>query len=464
MKKTIIVMILVLYLLSCSGIPASASITGFNETGEYASLASEIKSYPQLDIVKKVDGFKKFEPHWNDRFPQGSTLMVYADALDVSHARFILVDFIFIITDPMGHIVSWERVEVRKVGYDQNAYVVYEKQIPDDWIDGTYRIKAFVYDRTNFTKIMQYEYNYVDYIGDEDYWDDFWDLGDDDDDNTEAGFANPLSRSKVVMRFREQPFYIDHRASVYPPDRFVISDLRLLPGVVAPAEESYLTVNVTNTFTDGGEVEVIFVLDNRTTGVSKVAVEPYSTEMVDFVIPPQEEGEHHIRITSPSSNVANVPIDAILNVSMEGAEEASSELPTNFVVKSLDIEKIQVRVNETVPIGVTVQNQGQTGNGTILIEINGEPAGEKNLSLRYLQTETVYFNITEKNTGTYRVTIPDTQLARLFFVTEETESTTSVIESVRSAAKEKGVSAGIIALILILLLLLLGLRIYISRR
>ncbi|MHC1596165.1 MAG: hypothetical protein ACXQTO_04870, partial [Candidatus Syntropharchaeales archaeon] len=104
------------------------------------------------------------------------------------------------------------------------------------------------------------------------------------------------------------------------------------------------------------------------------------------------------------------------------------------------------------------------GNGTILIEINGEPAGEKNLSLRYLQTETVYFNITEKNTGTYRVTIPDTQLARLFFVTEETESTTSVIESVRSAAKEKGVSAGIIALILILLLLLLGLRIYISRR
>ena len=85
--------------------------------------------------------------------------------------------------------------------------------------------------------------------------------------------------------------------------------------------------------------------------------------------------------------------------SITGFNETGDYAPTLSEIKSypqLDIKKIQVRVNETVPIGVTVQNQGQTGNSTILIEINGEPAGEKNLSLRYLQTETVYFNITEK--------------------------------------------------------------------
>ncbi|RLG35079.1 hypothetical protein DRN98_01785, partial [Methanosarcinales archaeon] len=367
MKNKFALMILAVYLLSCFSMAASASTTGFNETHDYATIVPNVKPYPQLELVSQVDGFKKFRPRWNDRFSQGSTLMVYADALDVSHARFIAVDFIFLIKDPKGHIVSWDRVQVRKIGYDTNAYAVYEKEIPEDWIDGQYRIEAFAYDRVNFTNIMQYEYNYDNHIGDEDYWDDFWEIDDDDEDDIEigAGFTNPISESRVIMHFREKIFYVDHSASEYPPDRFLFSDLKILPEVVAPGEESYLRVNVSNTFTDPGDVDVYLIFDNRTVASRTVTLDPYSETMVEFTIPPQKEGEHQIQITSPTENTAGVPILAILNVSMEAAEELSSELPTNIVVKSLEIEKLQVDVNETLPINLTVQNLGKKGAGTV---------------------------------------------------------------------------------------------------
>ncbi len=464
-KQPVIRVVLVLCLLSCLSLPVSSNTTGFNETHEYASLVSEIKPYPQLEIVTKVDGFKDFKPHWNNRFPQGSTLMVYADALDVSHARFIILDFIFVIKDPRGHIVSWDRVKVRRVGYDDNAYVVYTKTIPSDWIDGPYTIRAFVYDRADFATIMRYEYNYTSHIGDKDFWDDFWDLDEDDDDDDDGGtFVKPLSESRVIMRFREKTFYVDHRASEYPPDWFAVSGLRVLPEVVAPGEEAYVTVNVTNTYKAAGRLELICTLDNSTIGSKKLSLDPYTTTTLDFTIPPLVEGEHQLRIISPSAHVAGTPMTAILNVSMEGAEEATSELPTSFIIKSLDIKKIRVKVNESVPIAVTVQNKGREGNGTVQLMINGKLEGERNLSLRYLERRTIYFNVTESNPGTYRVTIPGTGFSRLFFVTEEVEEASSIFGSLTSKTEEKKVSVKTVTLLIILLIALIGFRVYLAMR
>jgi hypothetical protein len=107
-------------------------------------------------IVSDVIGLYDYVPTDN-AFTHGDTLKVYTEMSGVNYKGFILIDFVFIIVDPLGNVVSIDRMDTRYRTYNDTAYVVYTKKIPSGWQYGKYRIKIAAYNRINKARINEWE-------------------------------------------------------------------------------------------------------------------------------------------------------------------------------------------------------------------------------------------------------------------------------------------------------------------
>jgi len=111
-----------------------------------------------------------------------------------------------------------------------------------------------------------------------------------------------------------------------------------------------------------------------------------------------------------------------------------------FTVTGVSIDKFKVKPGETVSISVTVKNEGIGGTEKVTLVINGEKEAEESVILGYMESKTLIFHVTKDSPGTYKVTIPGSDIVRLFFVEEGTENSTSSLSA--SKASEAGASPG----------------------
>ena len=100
-------------------------------------------------IVYNVRGLQDYDLHWNDRFPPGSILKIYAEADGVNHEREVAVDYIFIIKDPNNNIVDTSLYSNRYEDYRENDFMTYSKNVPQEWVDGVYTADIHILDLLN---------------------------------------------------------------------------------------------------------------------------------------------------------------------------------------------------------------------------------------------------------------------------------------------------------------------------
>jgi hypothetical protein len=110
----------------------------------------------KAEIVSDVSGLRNYVPVDNS-YTHGGTLKVYTEMSDVNYEGFVFVEFVFIIEDPRGNVVSMDRMDVERRDYTDDVYVVYSKKIPSWWLYGEYNLEIYAYDRINKAKIRELE-------------------------------------------------------------------------------------------------------------------------------------------------------------------------------------------------------------------------------------------------------------------------------------------------------------------
>jgi len=89
-----------------------------------------------------------------------------------------------------------------------------------------------------------------------------------------------------------------------------------------------------------------------------------------------------------------------------------------LTVTDVRVDKFKVKPDESVSISVTVKNAGIRGTEKVTLVINGEKEAEQSVTLDYMESKTLFFPVKKSLPGTYKVTIPGTDIVRLFFVEE----------------------------------------------
>ncbi len=109
----------------------------------------------------------------------------------------------------------------------------------------------------------------------------------------------------------------------------------------------------------------------------------------------------------------------------------------NFVVNRLDTDKFKVAPNESILISAEVENTGAGGTKTIEIYINGKKETEKPVTLARKESKIIQFQTKKELPGTYKITIPDQNVVKLFFVIEPSSESSNLIVAPPKEEKSK---------------------------
>ncbi len=101
---------------------------------------------------------------------------------------------------------------------------------------------------------------------------------------------------------------------------------------------------------------------------------------------------------------------------------------TKFVVTNMQIDQFTVKPNEPVAISVAIKNEGERGTERISLLINGKKEAEAAVTVGSGDAETLHFLVSKELPGTYKVTIPGTDIVKLFFVKEGEEDIEELLQ------------------------------------
>lgn len=111
-------------------------------------------------------------------------------------------------------------------------------------------------------------------------------------------------------------------------------------------------------------------------------------------------------------------IDKVITIT---TRDEPSEVPTEFRLANLDVDKFIVDVGQPVNVSFTATNQGKEGGEEVRVLINNEVAFEQTVDLGIGEERTISFQYTPEKEGSYKVTIEDTKLSKVFFAKKATE-------------------------------------------
>lgn len=399
-------------------------------------------------IVYNVKGLQDYDLHWNDRFPPGSIIKIYAEAEGINHKRRVGVDYIFIIKDSNNNLVDTTLYSNRYEDYRENDFITYSKIVPQGWVDGVYTAEIHVFDLLN-DSIMDKYYNdlIMSYLNESDETD----RPDPPEMNRSYALVLPDQYMKI-----EKTFFIDRYANKYPVDRFRIEKINFDRTSVAPNMPVIVSANVTNTFYDKGSTSLDLLLDNKVINKTTLEIESYSSKQAVFSVSTEMIGDHSIEIVPTGMNTIGLNLSGVFNVSAE----KEIETPTEFVIQDIQIDKLSVEPNQTVTIAITVKNTGKEGTQPVELFINDVLEEGRQVDLNFSEIKDVLFNVTKKDTGAYRVTVDGSMLSKVYFV----ESSAPVpVVTVEPGIEKKPQLKIVIGLSVIVILIYL-LRVYLKNK
>ncbi|MCZ7355983.1 MAG: hypothetical protein O8C65_03540 [Candidatus Methanoperedens sp.] len=400
-------------------------------------------------IVYNVRGLQDYDLHWNDRFPPGSILKIYAEANGVNHRREVGVDYVFIIRDSNNNIVDTAAYSDRYEDYRENDFITYSREVPTSWEDGIYTAEIHIFDLLNDSIMDQYysdvTFSYLNGSSKPDI-----PYLDRSDITNESGLLNTQEISI------NKNFYIDRYASKYPVDRFKVENIVLDRRSVFPNEPVLVSADVTNTFYEAGTTSLSLLLDGKLIDNTTIEIGAYQSQPVSFTVSSETVGNHSLEIIPTGNNTVGLELSTVFNVSAE----KKIEIPTAFDFKDIQIDHLSVPPNQTVTISVTVENTGKDGSQPVDIFINDALQEEREVYLNFSEIEDIKFTVTRSDLGAYRVTIGNSALSKVFFV--EAATTAPTVTAVPEIEKKPQLKP-IIGLSIVIIFIL-ALRLYLKKR
>ncbi len=433
-KRLAIIILIMIIILLFLPVPSSAMDNGYAR------------------IVYNVRGLQDYDLHWNDRFPQGSIVKIYTEADGINHRREVAVDYIFIIKDSNDNIVDTASYSNRYHDYRENDFITYSRNVPPEWEDGVYTAEIHIFDLLNDSSMAQY-YNDVilSYLnGSNKPAVPVMDRGD-------VFNITGTERNRQLINITKT-FYIDKYASKYPMDRFRVENIMLDMKSVPPKVPVHVSATAVNTFYEKGSTSVNLLLDNKIIDSKTIEIEGSSSQQISFEVSSEVEGNHTIEIVPTGSNTIGLNLLGGFEVSVE----KQIEIPTAFNFKDLQIDNLSVEPNQLVTISVTIENKGKEGSQPVDLYINDVLEETKDVKLNFSEISDVKFNVTKKDLGSYRVTIGNTNLGKIFFVESITATPTETPVEVPKIEKKPQFELVLGLSILVVFIYLL--RVYLKKK
>ena len=260
------------------------------------------------EIVTEVAGLRDYVPG-DDSFTHGNTLRVYTEMSDVNYEGFVFVEFVFIIKDPKGNVVSMDRMSFERRDYTDHAYVVYSKAIPYWWRYGKYKIEIYAYDRINKAKIRELERRVDEtddieaLLGNEDAFEDleeFFESGSGADDlGVLRSFPDSEREKKRIY------FYVRRAEDITPmaseeaerieASGFTITDVKIDKFKVKPDEPITVSVTVENRGAQGTK-KISLVINGEVVAEESVTLNRLASKTIHFTSDKNLPGTYKVSI------------------------------------------------------------------------------------------------------------------------------------------------------------------------
>lgn len=367
-------------------------------------------------IVYNVSGLQTYQLHWNDRFPPGSTLMIYTEADGINHRRAVGVDYVLIIRDSNDNIVDTIVNSNRYKDYRVDDFTKFSEIIANDLDDGAYVAEVHIFDLLNDSLMDDYYKNVTHALLN----------GEDKPDIPYMNRSNVTNNPELMARQYKKNilnFYVDKYSNKYPTNRFTIENMALDRESIALGVPIQVNINLKNNFYDKGFASVDLLLDNKVINNATVDIDPYSSKEIMLAVPSEitefiDYGNHTLKIIPTTDNT--IGFNLVANFAVSTMEV---EIPIRLQYKDIQTDRLAIRPNETINITVIVENMGRAGTQTVGMNINNIPVEEKSVKLNFSEVRDVNFTVKGTEIGEYRITINDTNLSKVFFVESENVST-----------------------------------------
>lgn len=221
------------------------------------------------EIVSEVYGLRDYVLDDNS-FTHGSTLKVYTEMRDVNYEGFVFVEFVYILEDPKGNVVSMDRMDVSRRDYNEHVYVVYSKNIPSWWLYGRYKLEIYAYNSVNKDKIREFEQRAETSTPEEliegGYFDDmkdFFETGEGDLSVSLSDSEKEVTRINFFVVKREEEITTAGPSEVAGTSElpFTITDIKIDKFTVKPDEPVTIAVTVENRGAMGTETVSLVIND-----------------------------------------------------------------------------------------------------------------------------------------------------------------------------------------------------------
>ncbi|HEY9245650.1 MAG TPA: hypothetical protein VIO11_02275 [Candidatus Methanoperedens sp.] len=392
----------------------------------HASTASAQGDF-RFDLAAKVAGNDNYTKHWSRTFPPDpkADIIIYSAAFNMSYKRMSALSFTYVTYDPLGNVVDVEKKDFFKRNYEPtvNYYVMHPGS---DWIEGNYNTRIVVFDRIDRDS-EEWEKLTNDPVGianDVDKYKTFYENGGNAQD---MGLLRSIGFpvAQAILNFR-----IDRSATLYPPDRFLLHDVRFADdnNERILGENLKVEVKVTNNYRDDGTIKLAMLIDNNIASAKDITVKGLNTSTVIFDARAGKVGTFNLKFGSDTQDVKYSRAELMFSIKNE-TDSSRLNMP-KITVTAMNIDKEFVPVGENVTLSVTLVNNGRSGSKNITVYSNKVPVGTADVSLEFLEEKTLTIPITLKNTGINKITVTDApSLYRNVFVEEaETPGANPVVQ------------------------------------
>jgi len=382
----------------------------------------------QFDISSKVGDNGNYTKHWSNTYPPDpkADIIIFAAAYNTAYKRMSALTFIFITYDPNDNVISVERNDTFRRNYDPE-FVYYTLHPSTDWIEGNYRVRIMVYDRLDRNGINNIT-NDPQTIGlDPDKYKTFFETG-----SNAADLGALLSQGTIIAQ-QDLNFNIDKSATLFPPDRFLLHDVRFVDASTERilGEKFRIEVKIDNNYKDDGNVRLAMLVDNNMVSSKDVSIKGGSTSTVIFEAKAGKIGSFKLHFGSDTQDVKYR--NAELTFSIKEENESTRLDTPKISIKAMNIDKEFVPLGENVTVTVTAGNDGKSGTKTITVYSNKVPVGSADLEIKFSEEKTIEIPVKLDNIGINKITVSDApSLFRNVFVQESSQNQNNpVVERIK---------------------------------
>ncbi|VVB85458.1 Uncharacterised protein [uncultured archaeon] len=357
----------------------------------------------KFDFATQVTNDGTYTKHWSDVYPPDpkADIIFYSAAYNVSYERLTALRFLYVVYDPYSNVVAVQTQDSFNRNYGPS--IVFSTLHPgSDWLEGIYKVKIVVYDMIDRDAFKDNVATDPFAIGmDPDKYKTFYETG------SNAGAlgillsrGNPIAQA--VLNFR-----IDRSVTIYPPDRFLLHDVKFTDGINdrIVGEKLQIEVKLDNNYKEDGTVKLAMLVDSALVSTQEVTVKGLNTSTVLFDAKAGKLGTFKLHFGADTPDVKYK--NAELTFTIKNESDATRLDVPKITITGMNINKEFVPFGENVTVSVSAINNGKTGSKTITVYSNRVPVGSAEMSLLYLEEKTVEIPLDLKNKGINKITVSD---------------------------------------------------------